>query len=220
MIGGEHSVEVKASVDELWEFIARFENWAPYVIGFQELTTVSEDQTIWKLRGDVGILSREVDIQADVTNWQRPEKAEFDLTGITERLTGKGVIAIEPVAGSTAIKGPVVTPPSGAKPAAPSWFNRLLASLAARFIRRAHRQSAARGPTPATVPGSPTSSNSPAPPAGSDATTRSRLTITLELTPGGPMAPMLEMLMAPMLDEAARDFSSSIRRAIEGERDE
>ena len=215
MIGGEHSVDVNASVDELWEFIARFENWAPYVIGFQQLSTVSEDRTIWKLRGDVGILSREVDIQVDVTNWQQPERAEFDLTGITERLTGKGVISIE----SATTDSSAATTAVPAQTPVPSWTSRLLAWLATRFIRRAHKQSAARESALQSAAGSP-ETPSVRVAAKADSELRSRLTIALQLVPGGPMAPMLEMLMAPMLDEAAQDFGSSIKRAIEGERDE
>ena len=33
----EHSVEVGPGIDDVWRYVANLENWAAYVIGFQEV---------------------------------------------------------------------------------------------------------------------------------------------------------------------------------------
>src|SRR5262249_50965991 len=44
---------------------------------------------------------------------------------------------------------------------------------------------------------------------------KSRLAFHLEVTPGGPMAPMIELLMSPLLEPAAEDLAVGIRKELE-----
>src|SRR4051794_19889195 len=94
MIGGEHAVRVACPPDELWAFMEHFPNWAPYVVGYRDLRQVDDDTAVWTLRGDVGILSREVEIEVSVTSWEPGQSASFSLEGVTERLSGIGAFAI------------------------------------------------------------------------------------------------------------------------------
>jgi hypothetical protein len=41
------------------------------------------------------------------------------------------------------------------------------------------------------------------------------MSFELRLTPGGPMAPMFELLMAPLLEPAAEDLAAGIRGVLE-----
>jgi carbon monoxide dehydrogenase subunit G len=198
VIGGEHSVRIDRSVEDLWAYMATFPNWAPYVVGFQSLREVDDKTSVWTLRGDVGILSREVEIEVQVTAWDEGRSAGFALTGLTERMTGTG---------SFEIRLAEVDAPDAAPAVAPErlgWWARFRRRMARRMIRRARRSA----PVVAPVLTRPTT---PASGAGS------WLTFRLEVSPGGPMAPMVEMLMEPLLEPAAEDLSVQIRQALEGD---
>lgn len=187
MIEADYTVEVAAPVERVWSYVEVIPNWAPFLVGFQKLELVDDRRSVWTLRGDVGVLAREVEIQADITAWEPPRRAEFTVTGLTERLTGSGWFTLSP-AGS-----PV------AAPARPPWWRRLRFALARWLLRR--------------LSGSPR----PAPRPESGAPAQSRLHFHLEIAPGGPMAPMVELLMRPMIEPAAQDFLREIQRELSRE---
>jgi carbon monoxide dehydrogenase subunit G len=208
VIGGEHSVRIACSEQELWTFMETFSNWAAYVVGFQSLRQVDDETAVWTLRGDVGILSREVEIEVKLTRSEPGVSASFELTGITERLTGSGSFEVSAEAPSSGPDVDTATPdtPETREPghrSRPSRWARLRSSFGRWLIGRARRRSgAAPVRSPSVAP----------PPAGHGAW----LTFHLEVQPGGSMAPMVEMLMAPLLEPAAEDLSLQIRQAIEG----
>ena len=206
MIGGEHSVRIGCSDRELWTFMETFSNWAPYVVGFQSLRQVDDETAVWTLRGDVGILSREVEIEVRLVTWEPGASASFELTGLTERLTGSGSFEVSaaPRAAAPDVENAVPETLEPSHRARLSWWARLRRRFGRWLIGRARRRSA---PTPDAAP-----SATPASPADQG----SWLTFRLEVQPGGAMAPMVEMLMAPLLEPAAEDLSLQIRQAIEG----
>jgi carbon monoxide dehydrogenase subunit G len=195
----EHSVRIDAPVERVWAYVEKLPNWAPLMIGFQKLQLVDDRRSIWTVRGDVGILSREVDIQADITLWEPLQRVEFTVTGLTERLTGQGSFVLEP-AGE---QGPAAgsASPQAATPRVP--LLRRLRMAVARFLLRRVMSSPARRSAPAG-PG-PAAAGGPG----------SVLTFRLRVSPGGPMAPMLELLMGPMLEPAAEDLAEGIRKALQ-----
>lgn len=200
-------MRIARSADDLWAYMASFSSWAPHVVGYQDLREVDEKSSIWTLRGDVGILSREVEIEVTVTAWDEGRSAAFALTGLTERLDGTGSFEVR--ADDAGDPDGVVAPEAGASaPQAPErrgWWARFRRRMARRMIARARR----------TEPAPAAATKAPAPAA--DATgPASWLTFRIEVAPGGPMAPMVEMLMEPLLEPAAEDLSLQIRRALEG----
>ncbi len=97
-----------------------FPNWAPYVVGYRDLRQVDDATAVWTLRGDVGILSREVEIEVAVTSWEPGRSASFALEGVTERLSGTGAFAVSaasPPVPADATAGPVAGPEPVAEPA-------------------------------------------------------------------------------------------------------
>lgn len=218
MIGGEQSVDIDTDAERLWSYMTTFDNWADYVVGYEKFVRVDDTRTVWTLRGDVGILSRAVDIQVDLVEQIPGEMARFELTGLTERLTGTGSFRVQPLDGDQASSSTT----DAAAISRPSWWRRFLFRFLTRRGRkpssgehrpdRQHDDAARRD----SHEHAPHSSTTPAgtPPAGA---ARSRLTFTLEVSPGGPMAPMVEMLMAPMLQPAADDICEQIRNALGGQ---
>ncbi|MFY1638039.1 SRPBCC family protein [Solwaraspora sp. WMMB335] len=217
MIEASYTLDIDVGVDEVWSFVEVIPNWAHFLVGFQKLELVDDRRSRWTLRGDVGILAREVDLQADITVWEPRRRAEFTITGLTERITGQGSFELEPVgAPAVAQRQPVAD-----RPRRPL-LRRIRFALVGRLLRwlnrRADRQSADR-PADQQAPAA-SEADRPAPGAAADrpATGGSRLRFHLQLTPGGPMAPMVELLMAPMVEPTAEDFLRNIRQALQARR--
>src|SRR6478672_6877037 len=93
----QRSVEVRAGIEEIWRYVEDIDNRAPFVIGFQRLQIVDERRSLWTVRGDLGIMSREVELQADITVWEPRDRVEFTVTGLTERLEGDGHFVLRAV---------------------------------------------------------------------------------------------------------------------------
>ncbi len=205
-----YATVVDASLERVWSYVEDLNNWSHLMVGFQRLDIVTDRQSVWTLRGDVGILSREVKVQVDITEWLPLERVDFTVTGITERIDGSGSFVMRRRDSGEA--GPVAAAPAPAR--RPSLLRRLRFALVRRILKRVGRKAAVHSASVVRpVAGSPDRSTV-LPPADGPAV-RSQLEFQLRVSPGGPMAPMLELLMAPMLEPAAQDLADGIRRAVE-----
>ncbi|GGO18822.1 SRPBCC family protein [Microbispora bryophytorum] len=213
----QYTVQIATPVERVWAFVEHLPNWAPLMVGYQKVVEVNDRQSIWTLKGDVGMLTREVDLQADITVWEPLKRVEFTLTGLTEKLSGSGSFTLEPVTGDDAGEAgtPAVESSAAAAPIAPAprRKRRRLREAFARFQARMMRRMMKR------ADGADESVRAAAATIASAAADRSgegsRLTFELHVQPGGPMAPMLELLMAPMLEPAVSDLTTGIRAALE-----
>ncbi|MFY1699731.1 hypothetical protein [Solwaraspora sp. WMMA2101] len=240
MIEASYTLDIDVGVDEVWSFVEVIPNWAHFLVGFQKLDLVDDRRSIWTLRGDVGVLAREVDLQADITVWEPGRRAEFTITGLTERITGQGSFDIVPI-DEPSVPGDATAadPGDGSSASAdgtsasgeprrseseeqtrPGLLRRIRFALAGRLLRWLNRRRATHPPA-GSAAGSPAAagqeSTTPTP-SGPPRTDRSRLRFHLQLTPQGPMAPMVELLMGPMVEPTAEDFLRNIRQALEARR--
>jgi carbon monoxide dehydrogenase subunit G len=210
MIEAEYAIDVARPVDQVWHYVEDLQNWAPFMIGFQRLTLVDDRRSIWTLRGDVGVLSREVEIQADITRWDPPSRAEFTITGLTERISGQGsfeLISLSSDSATLVSAGP-------AAPARDNVFRRVRWAVARWLLRVVGgRRDAGTGTGYVAGTGATSAATTPGPEAVHSG--QSRLSFRLEVAPGGPMAPMVELLMRPMVEPAAQDFLREVRQALE-----
>ena len=92
-----YTTRLNLSPEEIWDFVQDMNNWAPMVTGYQGHEEIDETDSIWTLKGDVGVLARIVKFRAHVTEWAGPEKVEFTLEGLTEKMDGGGVLLINPL---------------------------------------------------------------------------------------------------------------------------
>src|SRR5688500_14980954 len=125
----EYSTTMSLSRPVIWDFVKDMNNWAPFLTGYQTHEIIDETDSIWTLKGDVGILSRQVKLKAHITAWIDEERVEFTLTGLNEKVDGGGVLVMSDVEGSA--------PP----PPAPKkrWFGRRLVDwFFRRMFRRMH----------------------------------------------------------------------------------
>jgi carbon monoxide dehydrogenase subunit G len=86
----QHTAVVNAPIEVVWQYLDKMANWAPYLKGYQKHEEINDKESIWTLKGDMGVLARVVQIKITITEWVEPEKVGFKIDGITERVTGKG----------------------------------------------------------------------------------------------------------------------------------
>jgi carbon monoxide dehydrogenase subunit G len=185
----EYSTTAKLPVETIWEFVREMDNWAAFVAGYQSHEKQSEKESVWVLRGDVGVLARKVEFAVRVEEWSPPSRVTFSLRGRNEPMQGSGSFVLEPFEEAAAI------PASAPRPGLAS---RLLAALARLLYRLRHGRaaraaSADAGPAPGT----------------------SRLTFRLRIEPGGPMAPMVNALVRPLMLPAAEGLANQILATLE-----
>lgn len=126
-----YTTEMPLDQGAVWAFVSDMNNWAPFLMGYQKHEIVDQADSIWTLKGDVGILSRVVELRAHVTEWAAPERVAFTLTGLNEPVDGGGTLEIGP-----------------AKAAAPPAKKGLFARLVGWLVRL-FRPAAARPELPA-----------------------------------------------------------------------
>ncbi len=190
----EYTTQVALPREAVWEFVKDMNNWAPYLTGYQTHEVLSETDSIWTLKGDVGVLARIVKLKAHVTEWNGPERVSFTLTGLNEQVDGDGTLEM----GATVAPdgAPSKTPLAPAPVVKRSFFGRILDAVFRFFFRRMH------GPAPVR--------------ALATAGPSSQLKFRLRMDAGGPTGPLVNAMLAPALLPAAEDLANKIAAHLEG----
>jgi len=182
----EYSAATRLPRQAIWDFVRELDHWAPFVTGYRSHQKLGPDDSLWTLKGDLGVLSRMLTFKVRVTEWSGPERVRFELEGVNEPMRGEGCFELAADAGAPApARGP---------------GRRLFEWLARLLFRLRHGGAPRRSP-----------------PGGPGAT---RLTFRLRLDPGGPMAPMVNAMLAPLLAPAAESLAERILASLEGRRGE
>jgi carbon monoxide dehydrogenase subunit G len=186
----EYTTQVARPREAVWEFVKDMNNWAPYLTGYQTHEVLSETDSIWTLKGDVGVLARIVKLKAHVTEWNGPERVSFTLTGLNEQVDGDGTLEM-----GAAVEGEGA--PSKGVVVKRSFLGRMLDVIFRFFFRRMH------GPAPVrALPGGGGPS--------------SQLKFRLRMDAGGPTGPLVNAMLAPALLPAAEDLANKIAAHLEG----
>jgi carbon monoxide dehydrogenase subunit G len=93
-------------VATVWDFVKDMNNWAPFLTGYQKHEILSDTDSIWTLKGDVGVLSRVVELKAHVTEWAGPERVSFTLVGLNEEVEGGGTLLMSRHSGAPSLAPP------------------------------------------------------------------------------------------------------------------
>ena len=192
MAEAEYSTTTPLSVDAVWRFVEDMDNWARFVTGYQRHEKQSEVDSTWTLKGDLGVMSRTLTFRVHITEWVGPGRVAFELAGVNEPMKGEGSFQIE---AATAAGAPAA-PASGPATAAPRgvllrWLEALWRWLLRAIGGRVERAESAAGAALA------------------------RLSFRLRLEPGGPMAPMVNAMIKPMMRPAAEDLANRILAHLE-----
>lgn len=86
----QYSTQMNLDPDVIWDFIKDMNNWAPFLTGYQQHEIINDTDSVWTLKGDVGVLARIVKLKAHVTEWNGPDKVAFTLEGLNESVDGGG----------------------------------------------------------------------------------------------------------------------------------
>jgi carbon monoxide dehydrogenase subunit G len=186
----EYTTTMALARELVWEFVKDMNHWAPMLTGYQTHEILDETDSIWTLKGDVGILSRVVKLRAHVTEWIDRERISFTLTGLNEKVDGGGVLVLETIE-------PRAAPIEKAKKPR-RWFGRRFLDW---FFRRMFRRKFGAGPARLAAP--------------STATERARLTFTLRMDAGGPTGPLVNAMLGPALEPACQDLADKIAAHLE-----
>lgn len=190
----EHATTARLPVETIWEFVRDMDNWAEFVAGYQSHEKVSEDDSVWVLKGDVGMVTRIVEFNVHVEEWAGPHRVVFSLEGVNEPMQGSGIFLLEPYEEES----PAEPDPGETRARKEGFFSRLFARIARFFYGRVHGR-ARRGAGADEGPG-----------AG-----MAKLTFRLRVDPGGPMAKMIDAMMRPMMLPAAEDLANKIMATLE-----
>jgi carbon monoxide dehydrogenase subunit G len=197
----EYMTTMRLPPDKVWEFVRDMNNWAPFLTGYQKHEIQSETDSIWTLKGDVGVLSRTVRLKAHVTEWNGPERVSFTLVGLDEVVEGGGTLTINKAGanGGNGANGAGAATTGAAAPARPpkkSWWRRLVDGWFRMMFRWMH----GKGPKRAQL---------------KSGEAESQLTFKLRMDAGGPSGPLVNAMLAPALAPAAEDLANKIAAHLE-----
>jgi carbon monoxide dehydrogenase subunit G len=183
----EYTTTARLPVPVIWDYVREMDNWAPFLRGYQSHAKQSDVDSTWVLKGDVGMMTRTVKFQVHIDEWGEPSRVLFTLKGVNEPMQGGGEFLLAPYEDASAAAAAPPEPKLGL-------FARLVRWLYRLFAGRTERAAGA-----AAGPG-----------AG-----MSRLTFKLRITPGGPMGPMVDALMKPLMLPVAEELADRIMAELE-----
>lgn len=195
MADASYTTTTRLPVETIWAFVQDMDNWAQFVMGYQSHEKRSDTESCWTLKGDLGVLSRSLTFEVLITEWRAPSQVRFTLRGLNEQMSGEGAFTIESQAGAPA---PGASVPVPAKPPGKNLFARALEALARWFLGLVGGRAEREAPTIAA--------------AGKSLATMS---FQLRLDPGGPMAPMVNAMITPLLLPAAEQLADKILAHLE-----
>ncbi len=87
----EYKNIVNAPMDAVWSYVSVIDKWAPFLKGYVKHEELNDKESIWTLKGDVGVLCRVVEMKVNITDWDDDaKKVAFEIEGINEKATGGG----------------------------------------------------------------------------------------------------------------------------------
>jgi len=184
----QYSTRMGLPAGVVWDFVKDMNNWAPFLTGYQAHEVLSERESIWTLKGDVGVLARTVRLRVEVIEWNGPDRVAFTLTGLNESVEGGGSLVMSPDTGAPAATPPV--PKRGP-----------VARFLGYLFRVLHRM---RHGSPGGLP-APRLRGGPA----------TLLTFKLRMEAGGPTGPLVNALLEPAMAPAAEDLARRIAVHLE-----
>jgi len=90
MATGMHQVKLNLSIDQVFHFIRDMDNWAPLIPGYKEHTMINNQESIWKIHGDLGVIERTVSLQVTITEWSEPSNIHFEISALQGACQGEG----------------------------------------------------------------------------------------------------------------------------------
>lgn len=90
MAATTYKTNIPVEQAKVWAFVSDIEKWARLVPGYRKHEMKSDRQSVWTFGGTVAGISKMVDAQVDITEWNEPSKIGFELLGLSDKFTGAG----------------------------------------------------------------------------------------------------------------------------------
>jgi carbon monoxide dehydrogenase subunit G len=191
-----YSTTTRVPIGAVWDFVQDMDHWGRFVTGYQKHEKHDDKHSSWTLKGDVGVLSRTLVFRVEIVEWNGPNRVAFTLTGVNEPMQGEGTFTMTTESGSDPKSAEEGDPKSGRR----GFLFRWLESFWRWLLGRAGG-------------GAPVRDAAATQSAAGD--TRTRLDFALRLQPGGPMAPMIDAMIRPLMLPAAEDLANRILAELE-----
>jgi carbon monoxide dehydrogenase subunit G len=189
----EHTAVIRAPLDAVWDFCKDMDNWAPYFGGYQHHEILSDTESQWTVKGDIGILTRTVNMQVQITEWKPEEKVVFILKGLNEAMEGEGAVLM------TSYSSELPPPPASTRRNWLWWLrNKIIRFFYDLALGGGAVQKTAVGNAPNTLDVS-----------------GSQITIRLAVNALGVTSPMINAMIGPLLEPYAADVANKIAARIE-----
>ena len=65
----EYSTSARLPVPVIWDYVREMDNWAPFLRGYQSHEKHGDRDSVWVLKGDVGMVTRTVKFRVHVDEW-------------------------------------------------------------------------------------------------------------------------------------------------------
>src|SRR3954462_8069774 len=101
----EYSTALSLPRETIWEFVKDINNWAPFLTGYQKHEIESETDSVWTLKGDVGVLRRRARPKAHGAQWNGPGRGPSTPAGLDEVVEGGATFSIARPNGAAAADG-------------------------------------------------------------------------------------------------------------------
>ncbi|HLR80133.1 MAG TPA: SRPBCC family protein [Bacillota bacterium] len=85
-----YQLQMDVPIERVWNFVCHPSNWAPLITGYSKHEMVSDRQSYWTFKGEFGRIEKTVHVRLDITEWLKPTKISFMLTGLNENFKGYG----------------------------------------------------------------------------------------------------------------------------------
>lgn len=89
-----HNVTINAAPNAAWDFLKKYENWAPLIPGYIAHEVHSDNQFTWIFLADLGFTKKTIKLGVTVADLVEPTDVKFDLKGISDNFNGNGYFKI------------------------------------------------------------------------------------------------------------------------------
>jgi len=190
MAEAEYVTTARLPREVIWDFVKDIDNFASFFMGYQEHRIESDTDSMWVLKGDLGAMTRRLEFRVHITEWRGPDVVRFEIQGLNEAMTGEGRFAMTPWEDAGDVAAAEV---SAASRPRRNPLMRLLERIFRFFFqlvrgRPERAESADAGPAEGTT----------------------RIEFHLRIDPGGPMAPMINGMIKPLMPTFAEDFAGKL----------
>ena len=81
-----YDVTVNVPIEEVWDYVANFQNWAPLISGFVSYTPINSREIHWVFVTNLVIYKKRTEVISEITTWRKPSTIVFNIRGVTDEL--------------------------------------------------------------------------------------------------------------------------------------